>query len=262
MLQMYKSAAAVDSELAMLHWKKYSLKGPCKNPLNWEVKIPTGVHRERTLMVSRLDGPSRIDVHRMILAARVTEAKGLNGTCYIDAGGPNRVGPAAKAQYDAKLTGLASFLEKNAKMKVVLDTSPSVFAPGTCPDAALYVGWYSLTKYVPAFTWQTGAVGWHVASWEAVHLRDPKSNEWCVKMIQNGVAGTLGAVSEPLLPAFPEPEQFMGLLMTGKLTLAECYWRVIPQASWQMILLGDPLYNPFKTDPKLDPKTLPEGLMP
>lgn len=95
-----------------------------------------------------------------------------------------------------------------------------------------------------------------------MHRRDPKTQQWCVKMIQNGVAATIGAVAEPLLAAFPEPAEFMPLLMTGKYTIAECYWRAVPHASWQMMLLDDPLYNPFKTNPKVQVKDLPAGLAP
>ena len=56
-------------------------------------------------------------------------------------------------------------------MKVVLDKKPAVFPPGSCPDAALYCGWYSLANYVPAFKWNKGAVGYHVASSEATTLK-------------------------------------------------------------------------------------------
>ena len=144
----------------------------------------------------------------------------------------------------------------------MLDEVPNVFGPGTCPQAALYVGWYSLQQYVPAFEWQAGAVGWHIASLEAVDLRNPASEQWCVKMIQGGVAATLGAVSEPYLHAFPLPEEFFPLLLTGKWTVAECYWRTVPTISWQVILLADPLYNPFKKNPQVQEYRLAGGLAP
>jgi uncharacterized protein (TIGR03790 family) len=262
MLVMYKSGAALDSELALLHWKEYSLRGPAKNPLNWQTKLPAGAKSEPTLMVSRLDGPGKVNVERMIVASMVAELKGLTGVCYIDSGGPDRVALAARTEYDAKLTALAKFLQEHSKVKVVLDTRPTLFEKDTCPDAALYVGWYSLQKYIDAFKWNTGAVGWHVASWEAVNLRDPQTRQWCPMMIRNGVAATVGAVAEPLLASFPEPAEFMPLLMTGKYTIAECYWRTVPHASWQMMLLADPLYNPFKTNPQVQVKDLPPGLAP
>ena len=43
----------------------------------------------------------------------------------------------------------------------------------------------------------------------------------------------------------PESEVFFGLLVEGYLTLAECYLVSTPFLSWQMVLIGDPLYRPF-----------------
>ena len=111
----------------------------------------------------------------------------------------------APNQFDARLLKLDAFARAHTRLKVVLDDKPTLFPPDSCPNAAPYVGWYSLQKYVPSFTWVSGAVGYHVASWEAVHLRDPQSQEWCVKMIQNGVAATLGAVGEPCSTTSPSP---------------------------------------------------------
>jgi hypothetical protein len=36
------------------------------------------------------------------------------------------------------------------------------------------------------------------------------------------------------------------LLLDGRLTLAEVYALSKPFWSWQMVLIGDPLYRPFK----------------
>jgi len=44
--------------------------------------------------------------------------------------------------------------------------------------------------------------------------------------------------------------------------LAECCWRTLPHASWQMPLIGDPLYRPFKRRPALPVEPLPAGLAP
>ena len=81
-------------------------------------------------------------------------------------------------------------------------------------------------------------------------------------MIQNGVSATVGAVNEPLLGAFPLPDEFFPLLLTGKYTVAECYWRTVPMASWRLTLICDPLYNPFKNNPRVDAAKLPPGLAP
>lgn len=256
-----KTEAAVDSELALLWWQGYPSRGPVRNALHWRNRAAAKT-APPVLMTARIDGPSAGDAQRMIKASSAVEKTGLQGVFYIDAGGPNRVAAAARKQYDARLSQLHQFVRTQTKLKVVLDSKPTLFAKNSCPHAALYVGWYSLRKYVPAFMWTPGAVGWHVASWEAVHLHDPASQEWCPRMIQNGVAATLGAVSEPLLTQFPAPEEFFPLLLTGRYTIAECYWRTIPAASWQVTLIADPLYNPFKANPQVKLDALPPGLAP
>jgi uncharacterized protein (TIGR03790 family) len=273
---MSKSEAAVDSELALLWWDNYPLRGAAANPLHWQARrgaagaaaggaaggAGPGGSPPVTLMTSRIDGPTCPDATRMVKFSLSAEAQGLQGTFYIDAGGPARVPAPARNQFDARLLKLDAYVRGHARIQVVLDDKPTCFPPKSCPNAAVYVGWYSLQNYIPAFTWVPGAVGYHVASWEAVHLRDPQSQEWCVKMIQNGVAATLGAVSEPLLNHFPNPEEFFPLLLTGKYTMAEVYWRTIPAASWQVVLFADPLYTPFKANPQVKEADLPAGLAP
>ena len=65
-------------------------------------------------------------------------------------------------------------------------------------------------------------------------------------MLEDGAAATVGPVSEPYLQAFPVPEVFFGTLLDGYYTLAETYFLSLPYISWQMVLVGDPLYRPFK----------------
>jgi len=256
--------ASVDSELSLLWYKGNKLQGQVTNPLHWRMQkllAARGTKAGRVLMTARIDGPAAADAKRIIEDSVAVEKVGLDGTFYVDTGGPGRLGEMGR-RYDMLLSSVYSLVRTKTDMKAVLDGKPTLFAPGSCPDAALYVGWYSLRKYVPAFTWKRGAVGWHVASFEAMHLRDAKSPEWCPQMIRNGVAATVGAVNEPFLQAFPSPAEFYALLLTGKWTLAECYWRTCPSASWQMTLIGDPLYNPFAAKPRLKPEHLPPGLAP
>jgi uncharacterized protein (TIGR03790 family) len=68
-------------------------------------------------------------------------------------------------------------------------------------------------------------------------------------MLEEGVAATLGPVDEPYLQSFPLPDKFFPLLMTGKLALVEVYYRTLPFLSWRQILIGDPLYRPFRKNP-------------
>jgi hypothetical protein len=58
-------------------------------------------------------------------------------------------------------------------------------------------------------------------------------------------------VEEPYLTSFPLPDHFFPLLMSGKLPLLEVYFHSIPHVSWRQILIGDPLYTPFKGKPAI-----------
>jgi len=138
-------------------------------------------------------------------------------------------------------------------MDVTLDDKPELFGWGTCPDCALYCGWYSLTNYVDCCKFVRGAVAYHIASGEAVSLRDPKTRQWCKCLLEDGVAATLGPVAEPYTVGFPKPAELFGYLATGKYTLVECYYRTALFTSWMTVLVGDPPYNPYMNSPKLDP---------
>jgi hypothetical protein len=47
----------------------------------------------------------------------------------------------------------------------------------------------------------------------------------------------------------PKPAEFFGFLITGKYTLVETYSRTTYLTSWMTVLVGDPLYNPYKNTP-------------
>ena len=237
--------ASVDSELATLFWPAVSLAGPVRNPLQRHF---TGEAPGRTLMVCRLDGPDVDTVRRMIDDTIATERQGLKGRVYIDSRG--RQGDDAYGEYDQDLRRLAELFREKTSLSVVLDEREGLFAEGDCPEAALYVGWYSMGRYVDAFDFVPGAVAWHIASTEAVHLRRPGSTLWCPSLLRDGVAATLGPVGEPYLTAFPRATEFFGMLATGA-TLGDSYFRTLPHLSWMMTLIGDPLYRPFAVDPPL-----------
>lgn len=244
-LKGHDTTAAVDSELAMLFFPPYPLAG-------WQVN-PEAIYARgkinnagRILMVSRLDATEPRVVENMIRTAVEVEKTGLTGRFYLDARG--LTGKGAYGEFDEAIRKTAAILEKGS-MPVVLDNKPALFGPGDAPDAALYCGWYSLGKYVDAFQWAKGAVGYHVASSEAVSLHNKKSNYWVKSMLERGVIASLGPVTEPYLTAFPPPYIFFQLLMSGQYSLAEVFAMSDPFLSWQMILVGDPLYNPFKHKP-------------
>lgn len=260
MLEKNESRASFDSELALVLWPDHGLVRWLPNPRHWlHGRLPSA--RPDTLMVARLDGPSPTHVRRLIDDALAIEQAGLTGKVYLDARKRTNLQPPARSggydEYESALNLLADFLQRKTKLEVVLDTSKELFPKGACPDAALYCGWYSLGKYHDSFTWQRGSVGYHIASSEATSLRKPNSEVWCKRMIEEGIAVTLGPTFEPYLAAFPRPDDFFPLLLTGELTIAEVYAATLPFHSWAMTLVGDPLYNPYRSNPQLSRDDLP-----
>lgn len=242
--------AAVDSELALVLAGQYELDGWQKNPyfLGFNHKN-NPLKKDQVLLVSRLDGPDTATVYRIINDSLQTEKKGLSGKAYFDARWPvNKEGePSGYTIYDASIHDAAAIVAK--RIPVVFDANQQLFPIKSCPDAALYCGWYSLGKYVDSFTWKRGAIGYHIASSECATLKDQNSSLWCLKMLEKGVAATIGPVYEPYVQGFPLPELFFGKLIEGYLSLGQSYLVSLPYLSWHMVLVGDPLYQPFTPVP-------------
>ncbi|MEA1969107.1 MAG: TIGR03790 family protein [Thermodesulfobacteriota bacterium] len=238
--------ASFDSELTLVKKDGYDLKMWIPNPfyLGFANKtLETG--KSEVLMTCRLDGASSIIVKRIINDSIMAEKNGLSGNACFDARwkDPGEKKVSGYAFYDRSIHRAADYLENENLIKVKKDDRGGLFQPGDCPDTALYCGWYSLAKYVDAFTWQPGSVGYHIASSECVTLKRDGSRVWCKKMLDKGIAATVGPVGEPYVQSFPVPEIFFRYLAEGYLTLAESYIISLPYLSWKMVLVGDPLYR-------------------
>lgn len=267
-LSAQESLAAVDSELMLLWWPEYPLARWMVNPLYFPIPAENRRTMPPVMMTCRLDGPSPEIAIRLINDAIAVERHGLQGKAYIDARGigfdPKKPGESGTGYegYDQSFREAAALLKKGG-LDVTLDDKPELFAAGSCPDAAIYAGWYSLANYVPACKFNQGAVAWHLASSEAVTLRDPNAKLWCPNLLKDGVAVTLGPVAEPYTVGFPKPAEFFGYLATGQYTVAECYAKTVLFASWMGVLVGDPLYNPYAKHPLIpleDIHTSPQGI--
>ena len=236
-----ETGASVDSELSMVLFGKYEL-------YRWQPNILKGNVLDlsfSTLMVCRLDGPGEGTIKSLVDKAIAAEKRTLTGIAYIDSRGiadDNK--PYSPGHFDQSLRELAAFTRLRTKMVVREERTGKLFTAGACPRTAIYCGWYSLKKYIDAFDFVDGAIGYHISSLEAVELRDPESSQWCPAMLRDGITATLGAVAEPYLHSFPEPKAFFPALFSGR-CLVEAYYRTKPFNSWQLVLIGDPLYKPF-----------------
>jgi uncharacterized protein (TIGR03790 family) len=242
-----ETGASVDSELSMVLCGSYELYRWQQNRLKGNLP---GLY-SNTLMVSRLDGPTFEIAKGLVDKAITVEKTGLKGIAYIDSRGIADDGnPYSLGHYDQSFRNLASLIESRTGFVVKQEQTEKLFGPAECPQTAIYCGWYSLKRYVDAFDFVDGAIGYHISSLEAVDLRDPNSAQWCPAMLKDGVTATLGAVDEPYLHSFPYPDEFFRELFNGR-CLVEAYYDTNPFNSWQLVLIGDPLYTPFKKPQKV-----------
>lgn len=219
------------------------------------------VPKRRVLLVARLEGPSVETVLKRIEESLEVEKKGLKGTVYLDARTPRPVNAAvgSYAKMEQSLNDLGIRLERYTDLDVHLDTADAMFTKDAASaPCALYCGWYSVRNFQDIFTFCPGAVAYHVASFEAESLHSGPF--WCPNLLEHGAAATLGPTFEPYLAAFPEPDEFYSLVLTGKFTMIECYYYAKPFNSWAMTYVGDPLYTPFRANPKLKMEELPNNL--
>ena len=237
-----ETGASVDSELSMVLFGNYDLYRWRPNIL----KNNTLFQSLNTLMVCRLDGPDQGIIKGLIEKALKTEKTGLKGIAYIDSRGiAEERNLYSTGYFDQSLRDLAALIRLRTNIDVQEERTEKLFEAGACPRTAIYCGWYSLRKYIDAFDFVDGAIGYHISSLEAVELRNAESTQWCPAMLKDGITVTLGAVAEPYLHSFPEPKLFFQELFNGR-CLVEAYYRTKPFNSWQLVLIGDPLYKPFK----------------
>lgn len=256
MIQKNETHASFDSELAVVLESGDPLLRWLPNYLHFNYDDSPLRAITRTLMVSRIDAPTVELAKKIIDTSMAVEQQGLKGKVYLDARGIATMdGPAprrgSEEDYDRSILLAEKLLTENTQLDVVTNKVAGLFSPGECPDAALYCGWFSLAKYVDAFQWNPGAIGYHMTSSEATTIHKPDSQVWCKQMLDRGVCGTIGPVYEPYLVAWPRPNELFALLCSGKYTYIECVYRTKATNSWTMTVIGDPLYNPYKAKPAL-----------
>lgn len=234
------TAASVDSELALLAQNNPPSLGPLPNPL-FNAPRASEVSTELVVKVARLDGPSDRAARNLVTSALEAEHQGLIGRYYVDLGGPHSNGDRWLEATRDQLTDLGYFGD--------VQNGGGTFSATDRFDApVLYFGWYTGTAdgpFVrPEFRFPPGAIALHIHSYSAATLRSEKDN-WCGPLVAHGVTATFGNVYEPYLEFTIRPQLLLAELALGK-TLGDAAYFATPALSWQTIVIGDPLYRPFK----------------
>ncbi len=239
-----RDEASVDSELAMFGIDGVSMEGVLKNQFFQSEKPIVEAGLPFLLLTGRIDGVSYATCERMIRDSVEVEKTGLWGFCYVDIAnkfpqGDQWLEAIVKSNLGA---GIPTVVDR------FNDTLPKSY-PMT--QAALYYGWYDWNLsgpfLGPNFQFRKGAVAMHLHSFSAQQLGDMTKN-WSAGLLEKGAAATVGNVFEPYLHLTHHFEILHQRLLEGH-TLVEAAWMAMPVASWQGVVLGDPLYRPFRHAP-------------
>jgi uncharacterized protein (TIGR03790 family) len=206
-----------------------------------------------TLLYSvwRLDGATLALAKGLVdKAIQAENAGGPAGQACFDErlGGVNLLPDAGFGSGDWTIHAAAGFMSQ-AGIGVMEDTNAAEFgaapAPLTCPNAAFYSGWYSLDNYNDAFTWNSGAIGFHLDGASAVDTRSGPS--WSANAILRGITIASGSVGEPevsYLDGLPRPGGLYRNLLEGA-NVGDAFLRNTQWIKWMILNIGDPLYRPF-----------------
>jgi uncharacterized protein (TIGR03790 family) len=233
--------AAVDSELAMLGVESLPLDSLLQNKFYQSSKSISDAGLPFLMLTARIDAPTFTTCERMIRDAVAAEKTGLWGWAHVDIA--NKI-----PQGDQ---WLETVVKENAQVGIPTavdrynDTLPKNY-PIT--DASLYYGWYDPHVSGPflnnRFIFRPGAVAMHLHSFSAEQLTDPSKN-WSGALLEKGATVTVGNVYEPYLQ-FTHDFGILHQRLLAGFTWVEACWMAMPAASWQGVVLGDPLYRPFK----------------
>lgn len=238
--QFQTNAAAVDSELALIALPDLPINGFVPNPV-YAKPEPGAAARARVIPVGRLDGPTVEQACALVDNAIKAEREGLFGRAYVDIGGPHAQGDNWLRECVAELTKVGFAPQ--------IDTARSTLAAGDRFDAPVfYFGWYTGSvngpMRDPKFRFPAGAVALHIHSFSASNMRNG-NGPWAPAMVARGVTLTVGNVYEPYLQFTHQPQRLFAALAAG-LPAGEAALSSVNALSWQALLVGDPLYRPFK----------------
>lgn len=233
--------ASVDSELAMFGAEGLPVDGVLQNKYYKADKAIADARLPFLVLTARIDAPTAAICERMIRDAVEAEQTGLWGRAYVDIA--NKF-----PQGDQWLEEVVS-ADLDAGIPTVVDRFNETF-PLKYPmtDCSCYYGWYDWNLSGPflntRFHFRKGAVAMHLHSFSAQQLSDGSKN-WSGGLLARGAAVTVGNVYEPYLHLTHDFGILHRKLLEGY-TWVEACWMAMPVTSWQGVVLGDPLYRPFR----------------
>jgi uncharacterized protein (TIGR03790 family) len=250
--QLRRNEAAVDSELALLPSfdQKPSLTGPVYNPFYGATNAASLHPTNGVLLLARLDGPTPAIARGLVDKAIEAETNGLWGRAYFDSRGITNGEYATGDDWMRRSAAIA----RQLGFETELDAAPATW-PASHPlsDVAVYAGWYDgevSGPFTRAVDFAPGAFAYHLHSFSAMTLRSTNAR-WVGPLLARGATATMGCVEEPYLTGTPDLPVFFARFLGLGFSLGEAACAAQSVLSWQVTVVGDPLYRPFQRPPEL-----------
>jgi uncharacterized protein (TIGR03790 family) len=264
------TTSSVDSELALLYRRMVGTavltRGRIDNPYylgtrRLEDARPFTHRHYDIFLVSRLDGFTAEDAEALVDRARQATTQGRIVLDQRDAP-VSRLGDdwLSAAAQRLSAAGAADRVLLETTTQPVRDIRPVLgyyswgssdpqnrvrdlqigFAPGAL--AGTFVSSDARTFKEPPATWQPSAT----AGARALYAGSAES--LLGDLVRSGVTGAIGHVSEPQLQSVARPDVLFAAYLAG-FNLVESFYLALPHLSWQAVVVGDPLCQPFSRSP-------------
>ncbi|MEA3445604.1 MAG: TIGR03790 family protein [Bacteroidota bacterium] len=142
----------------------------------------------------------------------------------------------------------AGLTYKQEPNETEIGQASAVFTDGSPADSAvqaiLYGGWYNYNNYHDAWEWLPGSYANDLNSNSGANIRNG-GGTFLSGSFANGLTCGTGCIGEPYLNGHSQPDIFMHYFLKGY-NFVEAAYHAEPKVKWQGIVVGDPLYNPYK----------------
>jgi hypothetical protein len=203
------------------------------------------------LLVTRLDGPNAEIARGLIDKALQGERDGLWGRTYFDM--RNITDPSYKLGDDWIRN--AAEICRHLGFETIVDQNPATFPPSfPMSQIAIYIGWYDANVSGPfgrpTVEFMPGAFAYHLHSYSAKPFRST-TQAWVGPLLAKGATATMGCVEEPFLSGTPDMGVFTARFIYNGMSFGEAAYASQMALSWQITVVGDPLYRPFGKNPDI-----------
>ena len=201
------------------------------------------------ILTSRLDGPTVTLVKSIIDKSIYAEQHPdiiTSGNLWLDA---RNLTPSVYSGSYAQAERFIKTCGRQAELRGLsyyIDNNEALFPENFCSNTFFYYGWYSFWNFKEIFDGylNIGSIAGHLDSASFQTLHNTGDNNWGIHLLERGATAAFGAIVEPTTKAFPCGGLMLDRFFKG-FSLAESYWLSADTLNWVMILIGDPIYNPF-----------------